>query len=91
MRLCKRHTRRRGATLLEAAIIIPVFLLFVLGTVDVGLAVLRYNILSQGARQGARTAMVHGENATSGWNGGRRGTTTIPALMSPAQANLAKN
>jgi Flp pilus assembly protein TadG len=54
----------------EAAIVIPVFLLIVLGTIDLGLAVFRYNTLSQAARQGARQAVVHGELALPAFNGG---------------------
>lgn len=77
MRLHQKKTVRSGAAALEAAIIIPVFLLLVLGTVDVGLAVFRYNTLSQASRQGVRQAMVHGENAPSGWNGGPWGPTTV--------------
>ncbi|MBS0265743.1 MAG: pilus assembly protein [Planctomycetes bacterium] len=51
---------RRGATLVETAIVLAVFLLLILGTVDLGLAVFRYNVLSEAARTGARVASVHG-------------------------------
>lgn len=77
MRRSDRRAIRPGAVLVEAAIVIPVFLLMVLGTIDVGMAVFRYNILSQASRQGVRQAIVHGHNATSGWNGGPWGTAQV--------------
>jgi Flp pilus assembly protein TadG len=49
--------------MVEMAIILNVFLLLILGTLDLGLATYRYNTLSQVARQGARQAIVHGELA----------------------------
>jgi len=55
--------RRGGAVLVEAAIIMSVLVMFVLGTIDLSLAVSRYNMLSAAARQGAREAIVHGQQA----------------------------
>lgn len=67
------HNSRRGATLVEMAIILNVFLLLILGTLDLGLATYRYNTISQAARQGARQAAVHGAlapPAMSSWGPG---------------------
>lgn len=61
---------RRGATLVESAVVLSVFLLLILGTLDLGIATYRYNTLSQAARQGARQAVVHGalaEPAMTAW------------------------
>lgn len=61
---------RRGATLVETAVVLSVFLLLILGTLDLGIATFRYNTLSQAARQGVRQAVVHGalaEPALSEW------------------------
>ncbi|HET6572410.1 MAG TPA: TadE/TadG family type IV pilus assembly protein [Fimbriiglobus sp.] len=70
---------------MEAAIVIPVFLTLVLGAIDLGVGVLRFNALSQAARQGARQAIVHGELAQGGWNGGSWGPNTIDcSLATPA-------
>lgn len=68
-----RNNSRRGATLVETAIILNVFLLLILGTLDLGLATFRYNTVSQAARQGARQAAVHGALAPpqlSSWGPG---------------------
>lgn len=68
---------RRGATLVESAIVLLVFLALVIGMMDVGVGTLRFNTLSQGARHGARAAIVHGAMAPSDWNGGAWGPGTI--------------
>jgi Flp pilus assembly protein TadG len=54
---------RRGATIVEMAIVVSVFLTLVLGMLDLGIAVFRYHLLAQAARQGARQAIVHGSMA----------------------------
>ncbi|NQV28384.1 MAG: pilus assembly protein [Rhodopirellula sp.] len=54
---------RCGAVMVETAIVLSVFLLLILGTLDLGIATYRYNTLSQAARQGARQAIVHGKLA----------------------------
>ncbi|HUE74887.1 MAG TPA: TadE/TadG family type IV pilus assembly protein [Pirellulaceae bacterium] len=51
---------RRGAALVETAVVLSVFLLLILGTLDLGVATYKYNTLSQAARQGVRQAVVHG-------------------------------
>jgi Flp pilus assembly protein TadG len=64
LRRGRRIGRRRGATILETAIILPIFLLLVLGMLDLGIAVFQHHALCQAARQGARRAVVHGELAS---------------------------
>lgn len=71
------HSTRSGATLVESAITLTAFLLLVVGMLDIGIAVLRFNSISQAARQGARAAIVHGDLAPTGWRGGNWGTATL--------------
>jgi Flp pilus assembly protein TadG len=66
MRL-KRHGRasaRRGVTIVEGAIVLAVTLLFVLGGLDLGLALTRYNSLCEAACRAARCVAVRGATAT---------------------------
>ncbi|MCH8042664.1 MAG: pilus assembly protein [Planctomycetes bacterium] len=84
---------RRGAVAVETAIIALVFLTLVLGMLELSIAVFRYNIVSQGARQAARLAIVRGELAppkldewgpatyTSGANSGNAVTETIKPYL----------
>ncbi len=54
-----RH-RSRGQALVEIALVLPLFLLFLLGVVDFGRGIYTYAVISNGAREGARYAIVHG-------------------------------
>jgi len=49
----------RGQTLAEFAIVLPIFLVLVLGIFDVGRAVFIYNGLTNAVREGARLAAVN--------------------------------
>jgi Flp pilus assembly protein TadG len=51
---------RRGATVVEAAIVYPITLLLLVGTIVLGIAVFRYEQVQALAREGARYASVHG-------------------------------
>jgi Flp pilus assembly protein TadG len=55
-----RRQRRRGhgQSLVEFALVIPIFLLIFMGIVDFGRAIFTYNSLSNAARDGARVAIV---------------------------------
>jgi Flp pilus assembly protein TadG len=66
MRKTRFHKRgsRRGASLVEGAVVLVVTFLLIFGGLDMGLAVTRYNALCEGARRAAREAIVHGESST---------------------------
>ncbi len=76
-----RRKHRRGAAVLEMAIILMTFLVLTMGMLDMGIGVFRYHIVAQAARFGARPAIVHGDRATQL---GSWGTATIDV---PANAN----
>jgi Flp pilus assembly protein TadG len=54
--------RRRGATMVEAAIVLPAVFMFTLGLIVIGLGVFRYQQVAALAREGARWASVHGNS-----------------------------
>ena len=60
MRLRSLKSRRRGATVVETAIILFTFLVIVMGMIDLGMYQLRANLLTEACRQGVRAAIVHG-------------------------------
>jgi Flp pilus assembly protein TadG len=78
------HPVRRGAALVEGTIILMVFLTLIFGMLDLGIAVMRYNTLSEAARQGVREAIVHGKLAPAGWQGGTWGPATMDVSASTA-------
>lgn len=55
-----RKIARRGAAIVEAALVLPVFFLAILGIVEFGRALTVSNMLTQSARGGARLAVVDG-------------------------------
>lgn len=57
--LC-RSSRRRGATLIECAIVYPALFVLLLGLVVGGLGVFRYQEVASLAREAARYASTHG-------------------------------
>jgi Flp pilus assembly protein TadG len=54
---------RRGVAAVEAAIVLSVFLLILFVMLDLGLMVLDYNLLCDGAQQFCRQAIVHGSKS----------------------------
>jgi len=54
-----RRFGRRGQALVEFALILPVLLLILIGTVDAGRLIFAYNAVSNAAREGGRTAIVN--------------------------------
>ncbi|HJZ59074.1 MAG TPA: TadE/TadG family type IV pilus assembly protein [Gemmataceae bacterium] len=61
MMLRRNNTRRIGATLVETAVVLPVVFLIVLGIVQLGIGVFRYQQVAHAAREASRWASVHGE------------------------------
>ncbi len=49
--------RTRGQSMVEFAVLAPIFFLLLLGTIDLGRAVYIYNSISDAAREGARAAI----------------------------------
>ena len=52
------HDRRAGAALVEFALVFPVFMMLILGTIEVGRALMVYQLLNNAAREGARAAIL---------------------------------
>jgi hypothetical protein len=58
------HRGESAQTLVEFALVLPLFLLVVTGLFDVARAVWQENTLAYAAREGTRYAIVHGSGAT---------------------------
>src|SRR5688572_16886512 len=59
-RRTERWSSARGAELIEFALVLPLMLLLLLGTVDFGLLFQRYHVVTNAAREGARVAVLPG-------------------------------
>lgn len=55
----RQRERRTGQALVEFSLVIPLFLLLLVGLFDLGRAVFAYNTLTNAAREGARIAIVN--------------------------------
>jgi Flp pilus assembly protein TadG len=55
-----RRRRERGAALVEAAITVPIILLFSVGIFEFGRAYQTWQVLTNAAREGARLAVING-------------------------------
>ena len=76
-----RNRSRRGTTVVETALVLPVFLLFVLGLVELGHAQMVKNLLRSACRQAARIGSTDG-NSTADVK--QRVLDTIGAAVDPA-------
>lgn len=80
--------RNRGQAIVELALILPIFLLLVLGSMEFGLVFHQYQIVTSASREGARAATLGGTDAevraavnaaASTINSGALTTTISPA------------
>jgi Flp pilus assembly protein TadG len=72
---------RRGAAMLEAAVVYPVTMLLLIGTVVLGIAVFRYEQVQSLAREGARYASVHGPTYASEQNASYATNATVLSYL----------
>ncbi|MBM4074830.1 MAG: pilus assembly protein, partial [Planctomycetes bacterium] len=61
----KVNQRRRGAAMVEMALVLPLFLMLVLGIIEFGRAMMIANLVTNAAREGARTAVLDGSTNAS--------------------------
>lgn len=64
MRLLPDSRSRRGATVVEAAFVLAVFVTLVVGMLDLGTALFRHHQLTYAAKGTCRAATVHGSQAS---------------------------
>ena len=58
MKRLKRHQKRRGAALVEMALVLPIFVTVVLGIVEFGRAMMVAQMCTNAAREGVRLAVL---------------------------------
>jgi Flp pilus assembly protein TadG len=77
MRPPRASDRRRGSSLVETAVVLPVALMLIIGTCVIGLGIYRYQQVASLAREGARYASVHGTQYQSDTRNAAATSTTI--------------
>ena len=58
----RRRSDRRGAALVEAAVVLPIFFLAILALVEFGRAMMVGQLVTNAAREGARQAILYGSD-----------------------------
>jgi Flp pilus assembly protein TadG len=87
MRPRQPFARRSGASVVESAIVLPIFFLFVLGMIVLALGVFRYQEMAHIARETARYASVHGAQYAA--NNSGAATVDLSALQTYAASKVA--
>jgi hypothetical protein len=73
------HTHRsRGQAMTEFALLAPIFVVFIIGLVDVSRAIYYYNVISDAAREGAREAILQSNQCSNQSPGATAGGITCP-------------
>lgn len=62
----KRAGRRRGVSAVEAALVLPVVIIFLFGILEYGRYLMTLQVLTNAAREGAHYALVHTQPVTIG-------------------------
>jgi Flp pilus assembly protein TadG len=71
------RSRRRGMSVVESAVVYPLTILLLMGTIIMGLGIFRYEQLQSLAREGARYASVHGPTYASESGQSTASTSTV--------------
>lgn len=79
----RRH-RERGQSLVEFAIVLPLFMFMLIGIFDFGRVVWSTNTLQAAAREAARFAIVHGGSATTACPVGPHSADQVTPVASPS-------
>ena len=83
IRNCGKQAKRRGAAMVEMAMVLPLFFMVVLGIIEFGRAMMVSQMVTNSAREATRLAIIDGQtNATV--------TTWVTGFMSQA-AGVAAN
>ncbi len=92
-----RQTKRRGAAMVEMAIVLPIFFLVVLGIVEFGRAMMVSQLVTNSAREATRLAIIDGQTNTTvtTWVKDFMSTTvgvaasdvTVAITVTPAEGN----
>lgn len=75
--------RRRGVSMVEAALVYPLTILLLTGTLILGLGVYRYQQLMSLAREGARYASVHGPGYAAAQGTSYASNQTVLSAIEP--------
>jgi Flp pilus assembly protein TadG len=80
--------RRRGATVVEAALVLPIVMMFLIGILEYGRYVMMVQVLTNAAREGAHYALAHTEEVHI--SGSTYGNTTADVINAVNKASAGQ-
>ncbi len=93
-----RLRQRRGASVVEFAIVAPVFIMLVFGMIEYGRMVMVQQVITNASREGARRAIVDGATTSEiqtlvkdYLQGGAMKTTNLTIVVTPNPPSSAKS
>jgi Flp pilus assembly protein TadG len=78
----RKSIKRRGSTVVEFAVVCPLAVLLLFGTIVIGLGIFRYEQLQFLSREGARYASVHGPTYSTATGNAVASTGTVLDYLS---------
>ena len=81
--------RRRGAVLVEAALVLPVVIMFLFGILEYGRYLMTLQVMTNAAREGARFALAHTQPVTVGGTTYGNATSDVSTVVNKALAGQA--
>jgi Flp pilus assembly protein TadG len=85
----KRRYHPRGVSMVEAAVVYPLTMLLLVGTLVLGIGVFRYQQVQALAREGARYASVHGPTYAAEENSSYATSATVQSYIETLAAGMA--
>ena len=79
-------TRRRGAAVVEAALVLPIVCMFLFGILEYSRYVMTLQVLTNACREGARYAMIHPQPVTVNGTTYGNATTDVQAVINSSMA-----
>ena len=81
--------RRRGAVAVEAALVLPVVIMFLFGILEYGRYIMTLQVMTNAAREGARFALAHTQPVTVAGTTYGNATSDVSNIVSKALAGQA--
>lgn len=86
----ERSRLRRGAAMVETALVLSAWMILLLGTLDIGMILFRHTVMQQIAERAARLAMIRGANSTPQIASWGPATVRVRLHQSDPVANLLR-
>lgn len=86
----ERSRLRRGAAMVETALVLSAWMILLLGTLDIGMILFRHTVMQQIAERAARLAMIRGVNSTPQIASWGPATVRVRLHQSDPVANLLR-